>query len=67
MIHIYWSKILLNMCITHISMIHISPYMMYLTFVVKILLPVIDLNMANKTHKTSKNTRNSDFPKNLEI
>ena len=45
-------------------MIHILPYMMYLTFLVKILLPVMDLNMAYKTHKTSKYTRNSDFLKN---
>lgn len=41
--------------------------MMYLTSLVKILLPVIDLNIANKIHKTSKNTRNSDFRKTLEI
>ena len=32
----------------------------------KILLPVMDLNIAYKTPKTSKITRNSGFPKNLE-
>ena len=44
-------------------MFHILPYMMYLKSKVKILLPVIDLNMTNKTHKTSKYTRNSDYRK----
>ena len=33
----------------------------------KILLPVIDLNMTYKTHKTSKNTWNSDFQKNVRF
>ena len=40
--------------------------MMYLRLIVKILLPVMSLNMANKTQKTSMNTRNSDFRKNRE-
>ena len=40
---------------------------MYLRLLVKILLPVMGLNMLYKTHKTSKNTCNSDFPKNREI
>ena len=66
MIHIYSSKLLLNMSITLISMIHILPHMMYLTSLVKILLPVMDLNMSYKTKIASKNTRNSDFPKNRE-
>ena len=55
------------MSITLISMIHILPYMMYLRLLVKILLQVMDLNMAFKTQKTSKNTRNSDFRKTHEI
>ena len=48
-------------------MTHILPYMIYLKSLVKILLPVIDLHMLYKTHKTSKYTRNSDFRKNREI
>ena len=48
-------------------MARILPYMMYLTFLVKILLPVMDLNIFYKTYKTSKNTRNSDLPKNRKI
>ena len=62
-IHIYSSTLLLNMTIILISMIHILPYIIYLRLLVKILLPVTDLNMVYKTHKTSKNTRNSDFRK----
>ena len=61
------SKILLNMSITSISKFHILPYMMYLTSLVKILLPVTDLNINYKMSKTSKNTRNSDFRKTREI
>ena len=64
MTHIYSSKLLLYMSITFISMIQILPHIMYLKTLVKILLPVMALNMDYKTHKTSKNTRNSDFPKN---
>ena len=41
--------------------------MMFLKLLVKILLQVMDLNIAYKTHKTSKNTRNSDFRKMCEI
>ena len=48
-------------------MIQILPYMMYLKTLVKILLPVMDLNISNKTQNTSKNTHNSDFLKNREI
>ena len=51
------------MSITLISMIQILPYMIYFTFLVKILLPVMDLNISNKTQNASKNTRNSDFRK----
>ena len=47
-------------------MFHILPYMMYLKSLVKILLPVMDLNMANKIYKTSKYTGNSDFRKTRE-
>ena len=67
MIHIYSSKVLLNMSITLISIFYILPYMIYLRSIVKILLPIMDLNIAYKTHKTSKNTRNSDFRKTREI
>ena len=67
MIHIYSSKLLINMSITYISIFHILPYMTYLTSFVKILLPVMDLNTAYKAHKTSKYIRNSDFLKNREI
>ena len=62
-IHSHSSKILLNMSITYISMFHNLPYMMYFRPLVKILLKVMDLNMAYKIHKTSKYTRNSDFSK----
>ena len=41
--------------------------MMFLKLLVKILLSVMVLNMTNKTCKTSKYTRNSDFRKNREI
>ena len=51
MTHIYSSKILLFMSITLISMFHILPYMMYLTLLVKILLRIMDLNMAYKPTK----------------
>ena len=47
--HIFCSKILLNMSTKHISMFHILPYMTYFIPEVKILLPVMDLNMAYKT------------------
>ena len=57
----------MNMSITYISMFHILPYMVYLMINMKILLPVKDLNMFYKTHKTSKYTRNSDFRKTREI
>ena len=40
---------------------------MCLKLLVKILLQVMDLNMTNKTLKTSKYTRNSDFRKTTEI
>ena len=66
MIYIYVSKILLNMSITLISMVYILPYIMYLRSLVKILLPVMDLNMAYKTKIALKNTRNSDFRKTRE-
>ena len=49
------------MSITHISMLHILTYMMYLKLMVKILLQVMDLNMAYKLCKIVMNTRNSDF------
>ena len=55
------------MSITYSSMFHILPHMMYLKSLVKFLLRVMYLNMANKNHKTSKYTRNSDFQKNCEI
>ena len=45
----------------------VLPHMMYLKSLVKILLPVMDLNMTYKNHKTSKYTRNSDFQKTREI
>ena len=67
MIHICSSKLLLGNSITHITMIHILPYMMYLNLLVKISLQVMDLNIAFKIHLTSKNTRNSDFRKTREI
>ena len=67
MIHICSSRVILNMSITLISMFHILPYMMYLRSIVKILLRVMDLNMAYKTKIALKNTRNSDFLKNREI
>ena len=41
--------------------------MMCLKLLVKILLQVMDLNMTNKTLKTSKRLRNSDFRKTREI
>ena len=66
MIHICSSKLLLNIPITPISMFHILPYIMYLTLLVKMLLPVMDLNIAYKIQKTSKNTCNSDFRKTRE-
>ena len=47
-------------------MFHILPYMMYFKCLVKILLPVMDLNMVYKTKITLKNTRNIDFTKNRE-
>ena len=40
---------------------------MYFKCLVKILLPVMDLNMTNKTLKTLQNTCNSDFRKTREI
>ena len=40
---------------------------MYFISLVKILLPVMDLNMVYKTQITSKNIWNSDFRKNREI
>ena len=67
MTHIYSSKVILNMSITLILMFRILPYMIYLKSLVKILLPVTDLNIAYKTQKTSKYTRNSDFSKKPEI
>ena len=41
--------------------------MMFLKLLVKILLPVMDLNMTNKTLKSLKNIRNSDIRKTIEI
>ena len=61
------SNVLLNVSITPISGVHILTYMMYFTSLVKILLPVMDLNMAYKTQITFQNTRNSDLPKNRDI
>ena len=45
-IQIHSSKLLLNIPKILISMLHILPYMIYLTYLVKILLPVMDLNMT---------------------
>ena len=56
MIHIYCSKFLLNMSTTHISMFHVLIYRLSLRILLKILLPVMDLNIAYKTHRTSKYT-----------
>ena len=67
MIHIYSSKVLLNLSITFILMLHILPHMVYYISFVKILLQVIDLNMVYKTRRTSKYIRNSDFTKNRDI
>ena len=67
MIHICSSRVILNMSITLISMFHILPYMIYLKPLVKILLQIIDLNMAYKIQIISKNTRNNDFRKTREI
>ena len=61
--HIYSSYVLLDMSITPISMFQILPYKMSLRLLLKILLPVMDLNMANKSCKAIMNTRNSDFGK----
>ena len=55
------SKLLMNMSITPISMFHILPYKLSLRILLKILLPVIDLNILYKTFKTIINARNSDF------
>ena len=60
-IHIYSSKLLLDVSITPISMFHILPYKLSLRILLKILLPVIDLNILYKTFKTIINARNSDF------
>ena len=43
---IYSSKILLNTSITLISNFQILPLIMFVKFLVKILLPVMDLNMT---------------------
>ena len=48
-------------------MFHILPCMMYLKSLVKILLPIMDLNMVYKTKTALKNTLNSDFRKTREI
>ena len=66
MISIYSSKVILNMSTTLISMIHNLTHNMSLSLLLKTLLLVMDLNMAYKMSKTSKNTRNIDFRKNHE-
>ena len=48
-------------------MFRILPYMAYFKSLVKILLPVMDLNMDYKTKIASINTCNSDFRKTREI
>lgn len=63
MTHIYSSKILLNTSITLISKFQVKTLMMFLKLLVKILLPVMDLNITNKLCETSKNIQNSDFRK----